>query len=451
MGQGNMKLIAEDPHLPVNPSKTYIVCGSGVIGSATCLYLAHRGHKVICLEKRNSEDEGTKFASYRNGGLLCPSLYSPWISVASAKKLMSSVFDSSSPMSVSLSGLNYDSLIFCAHASKVLVSDKSKEQKHSLYKLAQYSMKHFTPMLPRAGISNTAEGTLQLSKDIVALTAIHQLTSDFQCDSQQLDEKGCIKLIPQLNQTESGTNNSLFSAGVFSKADSSGDIFKFTKFLIKEAKSRGVVFHYGAEVSSLETDKDKITAVKTKDGREFKGDGYVLAMGLQTKNVAKSAGVHVPLLPVKGYVLQLPLSYYAKQLKYNVVEDQNKLYVCPIGRTIHISGRAEICGEDYSIDTKKADKMLSKVVSLFEKNYFDEHLVKVHTCIRPISPDDVPIIGKSTQFDNLFLNAGHGSKGWTQCLGSAALLAHIIDGTKPPIDPFPYSPQRFDIPTFLIR
>lgn len=156
---------------------------------------------------------------------------------------------------------------------------------------------------------------------------------------------------------------------------------------------------------------------------------------------------HIPIYPVKGYAIRLPYVEGmddSKGPQVNIVDDANKLYVSPLKGGVRVSGIAEIAGYNTEVDPARARFLLDRALSWLP-GLVDGEKAVFHSCCRPLSPDDVPIIGAVHPFSNLYINGGHGSKGWTLCFGSSCMLSQIIakNDDAPDIDITPYDPQRF--------
>eukprot|EP00301_Raphidiophrys_heterophryoidea_P025284 c844_g1_i1.p1 GENE.c844_g1_i1~~c844_g1_i1.p1 ORF type:complete len:469 (-),score=120.65 c844_g1_i1:110-1471(-) len=430
-----------------NP-QTIVVCGAGIVGVSTSWYLALRGHKVICLERRE-KDKGTDYCSYRNGGLICPSLATPWVTPSSAWKALKSFTDSSSPIVLPTKVvMNSDFWKFGFFATKAITTTNynklakvdTSQPHQALFALANYSLQKFEPLLSQVDLGHpNAHGTLQICTNDASLKSIVKQAKKMQdigCDILEVSTDECKQRVPML--VDQG-----LVGGVFGSRDRSGDILLFSKFLRSKCEKLGVKFHYEAEVDTIVTEGSKVVAVKTTQGKEYKGDQFVIAMGLRTREIASSLGVSLPIVPVKGYSITVPLARHSQPLPCNVVDDANKLYLSPIGNLLSISSRAEFGVDNLEVDEKVARDIVGKAQRLLTPGYLDVDKAEYHVCLRPITPDDLPAIGKLKGFDNLFVNAGHGSKGWTQSLGAADVLGHIVDGTTPPIDVTPFSPNRF--------
>eukprot|EP00300_Choanocystis_sp_HF-7_P013733 c18426_g1_i2.p1 GENE.c18426_g1_i2~~c18426_g1_i2.p1 ORF type:complete len:305 (-),score=45.32 c18426_g1_i2:12-926(-) len=292
-------------------------------------------------------------------------------------------------------------------------------------------------------VGQRAQGTLQV---VLNPTSVPEFFSNaaskiqsLGCEINPISLEECMTLAPRLSKSLG------ISGGVHAPNDTSADIYRFNQALRQKCEALGVEFKFGVAVDSVQVKDGQAVAVVTKDGQRFDADSIVLSAGIHTQAIARTAGVDVPILPVKGYVITVPLLKPEYVPRATVVIDSKKLYVCPVNDSLTISGLAEMVGVDHTIDVAKAQLLLDSTCEMFEPNTLDVAQANFHTCLRPLAPDDIPIIGPTKQVKNLFINAGHGSKGWTQSMGAGALITELIMGSQPSIDPKPYSPDRFSL------
>ena len=230
---------------------------------------------------------------------------------------------------------------------------------------------------------------------------------------------------------------------LFSPEGTNGDVHQMSLNLVNLCTTSGVSFRYETNVSDFILDKNNvILSLLLQTGEQIKVDAVVLASGAQTPQLAKKANVHLSMLPVKGYIISENISPGFEALKYNIYAGGDAL-ISPLGKKVQISGGADFVGYDYTHEPKRAAWVYDHARELFSKGFLDETKLTFHTCIRPISADDVPFIGASNKIPNLYINAGHGSKGWTQSFGASALLADIIAGNPTALDMKPFSLHRF--------
>jgi D-amino-acid dehydrogenase len=192
-----------------------------------------------------------------------------------------------------------------------------------------------------------------------------------------------------------------------------------------------VTFRYGLSVFGLEKEADRITAVHTSAGR-LTADSFVLALGSYSPVLAKGLGMRLPVYPVKGYSITLPIVDEVLAPLSTVMDETHKIAITRLGDRIRVGGMAEIAGFSSSLPAKRKATLVHSVEDLFG-GAGDQSQATFWTGLRPMTPDGTPIVGRST-VRNLFLNTGHGTLGWTMAAGSAAVLADVISGRASAIE-----------------
>ena len=214
-------------------------------------------------------------------------------------------------------------------------------------------------------------------------------------------------------------------------ADASGDSFKFANQLAVFLESRGVSFKYNTNVKAILSEGDSVSAVMTSAG-PLKADAYVLALGNYAPMLVAPLGIRLPVYPLKGYSITVPIRDRGSTTRAAIMDEHNKVMISRLGDRIRAAGMAELTG--YSIDLNPARKaLLIRVVQELLPHGLDFDDVEFWAGLRPMTPDGPPILGK-TRWRNLLLNSGHGSNGWTQSCGTGKIVADIVSGRQPDID-----------------
>jgi D-amino-acid dehydrogenase len=244
----------------------------------------------------------------------------------------------------------------------------------------------------------------------------------------------CVALEPALAHSAER-----IAGGDYSATDESGDARKFTLALARRAAAFGVTFLYGHTVRRLEREGDRLSCV-VLDGPEGRGirhvaDAYVLALSTYTPLLARPVGVHLPIYPVKGYSLTLPLAEGDIAPTMSLTDEARKLVFSRLGQRLRVAGTAELNGYDTTLNAARCDALLSRAAMLFPRAG-DRARAEFWTGLRPATPSNVPIIGRSS-LRNLYLDTGHGTLGWTLACGSGRALADIVSGVTPEVD-FPF-------------
>lgn len=290
-------------------------------------------------------------------------------------------------------------------------------------------------------MDQTAQGTVEVFRTAAAYDVT--MESD---RTRHLEELG-MELQP-LSPTaghnlEPTLRPEMFHAGaLFSAFGTNGDVHKMCESLYRLCMREGVMFRFNTEVAHVLTDKASVIALQTSRGSLIEGDEFVLALGNSTAPIAKKIGLNLSIYPVKGYVLSVPVSDRFPPPLHNVYAGGHAL-VSPLGRMLRISGGVDFSNpKKKDSNQKRFDWLLAQAKTMFPDGYLDVAKMQTHVCWRPVTADDVPLIGR-TKLTNLYVNAGHGSKGWTLSFGAAALLADEISGLRPQLDMSKFDPHRF--------
>jgi D-amino-acid dehydrogenase len=213
--------------------------------------------------------------------------------------------------------------------------------------------------------------------------------------------------------------------------DQTGDCALFTRLLAERAKAAGVTFRFDATVEGFEASGDRIDGVRI-DGKAVGADKYVVALGSYTPRLLAPLGIRLPVYPLKGYSLTVPITDPAMAPVSTVLDETYKVAVTRFDRRIRVGGTAGVCGFDLSKSARRR-AMLEKVVTGLYPQGGDAKQGEFWTGLRPATPDGTPVIG-GTRYGNLFLNTGHGTLGWTMACGSGRYLADLMAGVMPHIN-----------------
>jgi D-amino-acid dehydrogenase len=173
----------------------------------------------------------------------------------------------------------------------------------------------------------------------------------------------------------------------------------------------------------------RVTGVRV-NGETLNANRYVLAMGSYSRAMAAQLGLDIPVYPVKGYSLTVPLIDASLAPQSTVLDETYKIAVTRFDDRIRAGGMAELGGFDLRLDPRRRATLEKVVGELFPGG--DLPAASFWTGLRPMTPDSTPIIG-ATPLANLFLNTGHGTLGWTMACGSGKLVSDLVLGRRPEI------------------
>lgn len=403
-----------------------VVLGSGVVGVTSAWYLARAGHQVTVLDRQPAAGMETSFA---NAGQVSPGYSAPWAGPGIPIKALKWLMMRHRPlvmwpsMDGGLYGWLAQMLANCTEAAY-------GRNKARMVRLAEYSRDCLKDLRDDTGIQydQRTRGTLQLfrtQKQLDSIGADIEVLKGFGVRHDVLDQAGCIAAEPAL-----GLVPGKFVGGLQLPGDETGDAHIFTQRLAALAAAAGVAFCHGVTVKALETEAGRVTGVMTDTGR-VTADHYVVAMGSYSPALLRPLKVHVPVYPVKGYSLTLPITDEAAAPVSTVMDETYKVAITRLGDRIRVGGTAELAGFSLKLRKPRRETLAHSVGDLFPKGG-DIERASFWTGLRPMTPDGTPVVGP-TRYPNLSLNTGHGTLGWTMACGSGRLLADLVTGRKPDI------------------
>jgi D-amino-acid dehydrogenase len=414
-----------------------IVIGSGLIGVTTAYFLKTRGHDVLVIDREGGPARETSFA---NGALLTPSMPEPWNAPGSWRVLLASLGRSDSAMQLrlrALPGLAGWGVGFLRNSRRALYERNAL----SNLRLAVYSLKVMQSIREQTRIEygRSALGTLRVFRDQSALDQASEAAGRRVSEGlsfRTLSRDETLGLEPALAPIAEQ-----LAGAIHYETDETGDAHRFCVSLAEHARQQGVEFRFGTEVSSLEARSGEVVAAVSGTER-FVADRYVVAAGSYSTPLLKRIGVHLPVQPVKGYSVTFDRDAKASSLKIPVIDDDLHAAVVPLEGAIRAAGTAEFAGFDRTLHPERIRNLLMLLREVLPQEPFDPAAAKPWCGLRPVSVDGVPIIG-STSISNLMVTTGHGHLGWTMAAGSAGLLADLMSGEPPSIDPAPFALARF--------
>nr|WP_298682548.1 D-amino acid dehydrogenase [uncultured Dongia sp.] len=404
-----------------------VVLGSGVIGVATAYFLALDGHEVIVLDRQNGPALETSFA---NAGEVSPGYSAPWAAPGIPLKALKWLFMRHRPL-VIWPKLDPAMWLWGLRMLRNCTAARYAHNKGLMLPIAHYSRDVLAALRNETGIDYDArmQGTLQLfrlAKQMDGIAADTQVLAEAGIPYEVLDIEGCLKVEPGLRHVREK-----FVGGLRLPKDETGDCFKFTQALRTFAEAAGAQFRYNVEIESVTHDGGRISGVRTTGG-VVTGDGYVVALGSYSPRLLSPLGLRVPIYPVKGYSLTLPVTADMSAPQSTVMDETHKVAITRLGDRIRVGGTAELAGYNLTLREGRRGTLTHVVSDLFPQGG-DVSKAEFWCGLRPMTPDGPPIIGP-TRYPNLYLNTGHGTLGWTMACGSGRVMADMISGRKPEID-----------------
>lgn len=404
-----------------------VVMGAGVIGVTTAYYLAKGGAEVIVLDRQSGP--GLE-ASYANAGELSYGMTSPWAAPGIPVKALKWLFMKRRPLfiwpliSPTMWAWGVQMLRNCNEESYRI-------NKSRMVRISNYSRDVMPDLISETGIEydGRAKGTLQLfrtEKQLKGSKADQEILSEYDSPYEVLDRDGCIAVEPAL----AGVHEK-FVGGLRLTADRTGDCRMFTIALAEKCTEMGVEFQYGQSIRAIAVENGSIAGVDTEIAGRMTGDAYVCALGSYGPKLLNPIGVRLPVYPVKGYSVTVPVTNDAEAPQSTIMDETHKVAITRLGNRIRVAGTAEIVGYSKRLGPHATDTVRHVIGDLFPKGG-DISKSEGWTGLRPMTPDGTPVLGAS-RYDNLFLNTGHGTLGWTMACGSGRAVADLVLGRKPEI------------------
>jgi D-amino-acid dehydrogenase len=421
--------------MAANPQRVVII-GAGVIGTTTAYYLALAGCEVVVVDRQAGPALETSFA---NAGQISPGYASPWASPDVPSKIPAWLLMEHAPlilqpkMDAAMIGWLLGMLRNCT-------ASRYARNKARMGRLAEYSRQQLIALRSEAGIAydGRSRGTLQLFRKQSQLDAVGKDIDVLRRDGvpfEVLDRQGCIAAEPGL-----AFSSESIAGGLRLPNDETGDCFKFTNELAARAEELGVRFEYGTTISGLVRDGGRIAGVSTTRG-VIRGDNYVVAAGAFSPALVRPLGIRLPVYPVKGYSVTLPVVDADRAPQSTLLDESYKIAITRLGDRIRVGGMAEISGFELGIRPSRQRTLDYSLKSLFPEAG-DLAAGRYWAGLRPMTPDGTPVIGP-TPIENLYLNTGHGTLGWTMACGSGCVVADAITGREADIDTEGFGLSRY--------
>ena len=394
-----------------------VILGAGVVGVAAAWYLRLAGHDVQVLDRREGPGLETSFA---NGGQISADHAAPWAKPGVPLQALKWMLREDAPL---LFRLRADpaqwrwALQFLRNCTAA----RFRANAAQLTRLGSYSRALLRELRAETGIEYD-----HLARGILVL-----YTGERGFEPGWKTPEECVAIEPAV-----ASMKHLLNGGRYVPGDESGDAYKFTVELAKLSAQRGVRFDFETDIGSFSVEDRKISGVsiRGKDGKPetLRGDAYVLALGSYSPLFARPLGIDLPIYPLKGYSVTMPVKTPAAAWTVSLSDEAHKLVFARLGDRLRIAGTAELNGYNTEINQVRCEAIVKRTMELFP-GAGDPAQAQFWAGLRPATPSNIPCIGR-TKYPNLYLNTGHGTLGWTHACGSGRALADIVGGRKPEVD-----------------
>jgi D-amino-acid dehydrogenase len=400
-----------------------IVMGAGVVGVTTAYELVKDGHEVVVLEGREAAGLET---SWGNAGMVAPGHAFAWSSPQAPLILLKSLLSKNQALRfrprADLQQWSW-SLLFlrqCTH-------ERARINTLRKHRLSVYSQEVLHETLEDCDLAydRIDRGIVFFYRSAETLengVSHMQILAENGQAIEVLDRDALVALEPSLAAAKHR-----IAGGIYCPSDETGDCNIFTQGLAGEAARRGVEFHYGTEIRGIEVEADRVARVATSTGN-FSANAYVLALGNQSPILARRIGLSLPIYPVKGYSMTIPVGNHPHPPTIGAVDEENLIAISRFGDRMRLTATAEISGYGTGHKPSDFDYMLSVAEELYpEGGDYDQ--AELWAGLRPMTPEGTPIFGRK-KYANLYFNCGQGHMGWTMAHGSARITADLIAGKE---------------------
>ena len=404
-----------------------LVLGGGVIGVASAYYLAKAGHQVELVDRQSGPALETSFG---NAGEISPGYSAPWAGPGVPIKAIKWMLMQHSPLVIwpmlDPAMWRWGAMMLANCTQKAYALNKSR-----MVPIAEYSRDCMKALRAETAIAydDRAQGTLQLFRTQKQLDNIGgdvAVLKQYGVPFEVLDRAGFCQVEPALKLTQEKFVGALRLPG-----DETGDCFKFSNRLAEMAAALGVQFRWNTRIQSLQVGGGAITGVFTDAGL-LTADRVVLALGSHSPQLLDPVGVRIPVYPVKGYSITVPITDAQYAPESTIMDETHKVAVTRLGDRIRVGGTAELAGFSLNLREARRSTLNHVVTDLFPRGG-DISKASFWCGLRPMTPDGTPIVGECP-VKNLLLATGHGTLGWTMAAGTGRVMADLVSGRQPDID-----------------
>ncbi len=415
-----------------------VVMGAGVIGVTTAYYLAKNGAEVTVIDRQLGPGLET---SYANAGELSYGMTSPWAAPGIPMKAVKWLFMKRRPLFI-WPLISPRMWMWCIQMIRNCNEESYATNKSRMVRISNYSRDVMPELIKETGIDydGREQGTLQLfrtKKQLKGSKADQEILAQFDSPYEVLDQDGCIAVEPALAEVREK-----FVGGLRLTADRTGDCRMFTMALADKAADMGVQFLYGQAIRGIAVEDGEVAGVDTEPAGRITGDKYVCALGSYAPGILRPIGIKLPVYPVKGYSVTLPVTEDAMAPQSTIMDETHKVAITRLGDRIRVAGTAEIAGYSNRLGPHATDTVKHVIGDLFPKGG-DISQAEGWTGLRPMTPDGTPVLG-GTRYENLFLNTGHGTLGWTMACGSGRAVADLVAEKEPEISFDGLTAERYE-------
>jgi D-amino-acid dehydrogenase len=405
-----------------------VVLGAGIAGVTTAYELASDGHEVTVVDR---QDKAAMETSFSNAGMVSPGHAYTWASPRAPKILWQSLFRDDVALRMRFH-LDPAMWRWCWRFLKECTSERAAINTTHKVRLCLYSQQRFAEINRRIGIDydRRTQGAVYIYRDKDHFdrgVGAMKILTDNGVTLRAVTTEEAVNIEPAL-----APDSDNIAGAIYCSTDESGDCHKFANALAAHCeKDLAVTFRWTTAITGIRTDGDRVTGVETDKG-SIAADAFVLALGSYSPGLSRQVGFDMPIYPVKGYALTVPIERHNGAPSLPGVDEKYLIGWSRLGDRLRVTATADFAGFDRSLNERDFAHMLATIRSLFpDAGAYDK--ASRWAGLRPMTPKGTPMLGVSPK-RNLFLNTGHGHIGWTMSMGSARIVADTIAGRKPDID-----------------
>ena len=416
------------------PRKNFdvVVLGAGVIGVTTAYWLAREG-KSVCVVDR--QPEAALETSFANGGQISVSHAEPWANPSAPSKILKWLFDDEAPL-LFRPKFDVHQWLWIARFLVECLPRRADRNTSEIVKLALDSRARLQEIRAREDVhyDERTKGILHFYRDrreFDLASRAAELMKKHGCERRIISVDEVVKIEPAFEDSRREIVGATYTA-----ADESGDAKKFTQALASVCERMGVVFLYGSDVIALDTDTEASTVrsveVRTPRGdQSIKARDIVVSLGSYSAPFLRRYGISLTVYPAKGYSATIPFSGSNRAPAVSLIDDQYKLVYSNLGDRLRVAGTAELAGYDLSLNPPRCQSILRNAKALFPRAGKFE-AATFWAGLRPSTPSNIPYVGRTRRYHNLWTNTGHGTLGWTLAAGSGKRIADMIGASEGP-------------------
>lgn len=413
-----------------------LVLGAGVTGVTTAWYLAQAGFDVSVIDR---QPEAGLETSHANGGQISISHPEPWANPSTPLNALRWLGRPDAPLRIRPHADIAQWRWALAFLFECL-PHRTHRNTDAIASLAVHSGMKLRELRAQTGLAydHLERGILHLffSQDDFARAQAKLPGLDAHgIHARACDRDACVRVEPALTAMADA-----LVGGIHAPDDESGDAFRFTQALAERAAQAGVKFYYNTTIRQLVHRGGLVEGAAVSDASGHTGllsaNAFVLCLGSYGPRLVAPLGEHLPIYPVKGYSVTVPVIDPARAPSVSLTDESRRIVCSRLGERLRVAGTAELNGFNTHADPARCQNIIDWLESRFP-GATDLANAKLWAGLRPATPGNLPLIGKSG-FVNLWYNTGHGTLGWTLACGSASALTDLMSGRKPPVRDFPF-------------